>query len=308
MTGEAEQEFPYCPFDIDNDPAAFGLVADIVETRFGKMYVAHSRARTGDTATFFLHGVGSSWTTWSPLLRAAQARGGLPGDLILVDLPGFGRSENRLDHLESLQVAAALTAVIQEFGYDRARLVGHSMGGLLALDMAARPQLEVASLHLASGAAFAIIEAVNRPWASLLHTPTPDVLFWSQYALARTGRGRGLMGFLNRRHLLAPVLRTLVARPRRLRQSVLDALAEEVRPRSYLHAARNIFGYDARARWHALGCGVFAAFGARDQLVPRTDRETLAEVYPAAVATVVPDSSHFLHIERPHETLAALGL
>src|SRR2546423_3740257 len=108
MIGDAAQEFPYCPFDIDNNPAALGLIADTADTPFGKMYVARTPVRTNDTATFFLHGVGSSWTTWSPLLRAAQARGTPPTDVILVDLPGFGRSENRLDHLESLQVAAAL--------------------------------------------------------------------------------------------------------------------------------------------------------------------------------------------------------
>jgi pimeloyl-ACP methyl ester carboxylesterase len=298
----------YCPYDIETDPATFGLTGDVIDTRFGDMFVVRSPERTADQATFFLHGVGSSWTTWTPLLRAALERGQLPGDLILVDLPGFGRSENTLDHLNSLQVAACLGEIIKDYGYGRARLVGHSMGGLLALDMAARPQLEISSLHLASGAAFAIVDAVNNPFASLFRTPAADILFWSQYALALTGGGQRLAGLSNRLHLLSPALRGLLAHPSRIRASVLDALVTELRPRSFRHAARNIFGYDAQERWCSLGCPVYTAFGGRDWLVPARDRVTLATVYPNARITVIDDAAHFLHIERPHSALTALGL
>src|SRR4030095_5302521 len=61
----------YCPYDLSDDPAEFGLVRDRLSTRFGQMLVLRSPERRTDEATLLLHGVGATWTTWTPLLRAA---------------------------------------------------------------------------------------------------------------------------------------------------------------------------------------------------------------------------------------------
>lgn len=297
----------YCPYDVSDSASEFGLISDTVASRFGAMHVLRRPARTGDEATLMLHGVGATWTTWTPLLRAA---GGLPGrDVVLVDLPGFGASENRLGHLASLDVAATLGEVITTLGYRRARLVGHSMGGLLALDMVARPQqLDVSSLHLAAGSGFAIIAAVNQPLRSFLTAPLPSSLFWGQYVVGRSRLGRSAVVALQRRNLLAPLLWALIAHPRRFPPRALAALVAEMAPASFRQAAANIAGYDAPARWAGIEVPVYAAFGARDRFVSGSDRRRLAEVRPQAFATVVADAAHFLHIERPHAVLEALDL
>src|SRR4029450_8758644 len=104
----------YCPYDLSSDPAEFGLTADHVGTRFGPMLVLHRPERGGDEATLLLHGVGATWTTWAPRLRAA---GSALTEVVAVDLPGFGESENRLGHLQSLTVAAELGGVLAGLGY-----------------------------------------------------------------------------------------------------------------------------------------------------------------------------------------------
>jgi pimeloyl-ACP methyl ester carboxylesterase len=298
----------YCPHDLDSDPAVLGLVDEAVDTRFGKMYAVRSPQRTSDMATLFLHGVGGRWTTWTPFLRAARAVGAPVDGVVAVDVPGFGRSENRLNHLESLQVAAEIGRYLSDLGYTRARIVGHSMGGLLALDMAARPQLEVVSLHLVAGSAFAIIDAINHPIGSLARTPFPASLFWLQYAVARSGVGTSLARFAYRRGVLAPLLWPLIAHPSRFKPRALEALVREMRPRSFRYAAANVSGYDAQARWQQITCPVHAVFGARDHLVAAPDRTRLAKVCPAARISVVDDAAHFLHIERPYELTRRLGL
>ncbi len=298
----------YCPHDLDSDPAFFGLTDEMVETRFGKMYAVRGAQRTSDVATLLLHGVGGRWTTWTPLLRAAQAAGRLTQGVVAVDLPGFGRSENRLNHLDSLQVAGELGAYLRELGYSRVRLVGHSMGGLLALDMAARPQLEVASLHLAAGSGFAIIDAVNHPIAGLVRAPLPTSLFWLQYLAARSGVGAGLARLSYRSGTLAPLLWPLIAHPSRFKPRALEAIVAEMRPRSFRHAATNVVGYDPVARWREISCPVHAVFGRRDRLVAVPDRIRLGQVCPEADARVVDDAAHFLHIERPYEVLRGLHL
>lgn len=298
---------PYCPYDISTDPAPFNLVADRLVTRFGKMLVLRRPAPSGDTATLFLHGVGARWTTWTPLLRAGD---GLPGhDVVVVDLPGFGESENRLGHLHSLDVAAELGDVLARLGYQRARLVGHSMGGLLALDMAARPQaLAVESLHLAAGSGFAILKAVNHPWRGMFAAPLPTSLFWTLYATGRLRVSRSFVHFLQGRGLLAPLFRPVIAHPRRFPPLAMAALAAEMAPEPFRLAAANLAGYDAVSRWAATTVPVYAAFGAKDRFVDATDRRALAAVRPNAVCTVIEDAAHFLHMERPHAALRALHL
>src|SRR5205814_7092374 len=98
-TRQGDARGPYAPFDLELDPNVFGLVGDVVETQFGNMRVVRSATRESDSVTLFIHGMGSSWTTWTPLLTAAHELGRLATDVVLVDLPGFGRSENRLNRL-----------------------------------------------------------------------------------------------------------------------------------------------------------------------------------------------------------------
>ena len=297
----------YCPFDLSTDPSEFNLVPDRMATRFGKMLVLRRATRGSDEATLLLHGVGARWTTWTPMLQAGA--GMSTSDIVAVDLPGFGESENKLGHLQSLIVAAELGEVLARLGYTRARLVGHSMGGLLALDMAARPQaLEISSLHLAAGSGFAILKAVNHAVVGMLTAPLPTSLFWTLYATGRTKASRSLVGFLHRRGVLPPLFWPVIAHPRRFPPKALAAIVNEMAPESFRHAAANLAGYDATSRWAAITQPVYAAFGAKDRFVDATDRRTLAKVRPQAKSTVIPDASHFLHIERPQAVIGALGL
>ena len=297
----------YCPFDLSTDPAEFNLVPDRMATRFGKMLVLRRATRGSDEATLLLHGVGARWTTWTPMLQAGA--GMSTSDIVAVDLPGFGESENKLGHLQSLIVAAELGEVLARLGYTRARLVGHSMGGLLALDMAARPQaLEISSLHLAAGSGFAILKAVNHAVVGMLTAPLPTSLFWTLYATGRTKASRSLVGFLHRRGVLPPLFWPVIAHPRRFPPKALAAIVNEMAPESFRYAAANLAGYDATSRWAAITQPVYAAFGAKDRFVDATDRRTLAKVRPQAKSTVIPDASHFLHIERPQAVIGALGL
>jgi pimeloyl-ACP methyl ester carboxylesterase len=86
------------------------------------------------------------------------------------------------------------------------------------------------------------------------------------------------------------------------------ALVTEMAPDSFRYAAANLAGYDAASRWASIEVPVHAVFGARDRFVDATDRRTLTRVKPQADCVVIDDASHFLHIERPHEVLAALKL
>ena len=90
----------------------------------------------------FLHGWGGSWKDWADNLPAFAAT----HRVLAVDFPAFGDSEQ----LEGEYSIERLTDVVEKFldrkGLDDVQVVGHSLGGLIALNLAARPNSKVKKL------------------------------------------------------------------------------------------------------------------------------------------------------------------
>ncbi|MQY30973.1 hypothetical protein NRB56_65780 [Nocardia sp. RB56] len=100
--------------------------------REGRRWVHHHRVGRGEPLVL-VHGVGSRWQVWEPLLPVLAES----FDVIAVDLPGFGGSDP-LPHTTVDDLTDALAAFLTEQGLDRPHLAGNSMGGLIALNLAAR--------------------------------------------------------------------------------------------------------------------------------------------------------------------------
>nr|WP_153821842.1 alpha/beta fold hydrolase [Polyangium spumosum] len=85
----------------------------------------------------FLHGRGHAATIWAPVLNeVARSR-----RVVAVDLPGFGHSSSPpfRGHDPSAAVCffvEPIAALVKELGLERASIVGHSLGGLVALELA----------------------------------------------------------------------------------------------------------------------------------------------------------------------------
>ncbi len=92
----------------------------------------HFRAGAGEPLVL-VHGVGSRWQVWEPLLERLTES----FEVYAVDLPGFGRSAP-LERTTVDTLTDALAAFLAETGLDRAHLAGNSMGGLIVLNLAAR--------------------------------------------------------------------------------------------------------------------------------------------------------------------------
>src|SRR6201986_1289994 len=96
-----------------------------------------------------LHGAGFDRSTWALHSRWFAHHG---YGVLAPDLPGHGRSIG--PPLASIADMADWTAaLIDAAGAAKARLVGHSMGSLIALETAARHPAKVSALHLIGTAA-----------------------------------------------------------------------------------------------------------------------------------------------------------
>jgi pimeloyl-ACP methyl ester carboxylesterase len=109
--------------------------------------LAYTRRGSGEPLVL-LHGIGSSRSAWQPVLPALAAR----FDVIAVDLPGFGASAPLSPETEPAPaaLAAAVADTLNQLGVTRAHVAGNSLGGWVALELAAR--YPVRSLTLLSPA------------------------------------------------------------------------------------------------------------------------------------------------------------
>lgn len=131
-------------------------------------------------AVAIVHGLGDHSGRWERVGRALQARGFVAYAL---DLPGHGKSEGKRGHVRSWEdYRAALTRWIDVLRADggprRWALLGHSMGGLIALDWAGRNPGLVDALVLSAPP----FELSLRPDAIKVHAARLIGLLWPGFS------------------------------------------------------------------------------------------------------------------------------
>ena len=231
----------------------------------------------------FLHGAGFDRTAWRLQTRWFAHHG---RNVLALDFPAHGRSAGPA--LTSVPAMADWTAkFIAAAGLKSAALVGHSMGALAALDCAARHADKVRALALCG-------VAVEMP----VH---PEML---ESAKANTLKVQELMTFwglgnaLHKGGMVSPGLWL-----RRESLAVLDGNKPDV-----IHAdlaACNAYK-DAPARAAEVKCPTVLILGDGDLMTPAPKAKPLAAAIAGSKTVVIPNCGHFMMVERPDETLAAL--
>lgn len=152
--------------------------------------VGYERRGSGEPVVL-LHGIGHHWQAWEPVLGILAAS----REVIALDLPGFGVSPRLPDGVshELGNVTGLLAETLTALGLDRPHLVGNSLGGLLALELAQRGRAR--SVTALSPAGF-WAEAERRYAFGVLRTmyalskAMPDALVRT---LARSAAGRAAL-------------------------------------------------------------------------------------------------------------------
>ena len=142
------------PLPVPPGPVETALLAELaptfsarrVETPFGALRVLEGGA---GPALLLIHGRGNAATTWFQMLPAlARIR-----RVLAVDLPGFGQSEARRFRGGGFEAGLAyFTDAIEHWlvaeGLTSAAIAGHSLGGLVAVELARRGHIAPSRLAL----------------------------------------------------------------------------------------------------------------------------------------------------------------
>jgi pimeloyl-ACP methyl ester carboxylesterase len=242
-------------------PASWALAG----TQHSAMEVDGYRLSWGRTGAghpvVLLHGLCGSQRWWSANIPALASE----FSVLALDLPGFGRSR-RLGRIPGLPGMADLVAGwMQRIGAAPAHVVGHSMGGHLAMHLAARHPESVARLVLADAA------GLYRPLA-----PVP---------LARWA-----MGLASPRSWGVPSFLPVIWR---------DALTAG--PLTAARALHGILRDDVAAILSRIRAPTLVVWGERDPLIPVAYAARLREAIPGARLHVIPGAYHNPMVDRPEE-------
>lgn len=230
-----------------------------------------------------LHGAGFDQTTWALHSRWFAHHG---FGVLAPDLPAHGRSGGA--PLSSIAEMADWTAALLDAaGVAKARLVGHSMGSLIALETAARHPAKVSALGLIGTAATMTVGPdLLKAAEANDHAAVDMVSIWGLGFQAELGGS------------LAPGLWMHTGAQRVL---------EKCRPGVLF---RDLFACNAyqNALAAAAGITVPATFilGERDMMTPARSGKALAAALPNSRTVVLPGAGHMMMTERPDELLAAL--
>ncbi len=224
---------------------------------------------TAASIALLIHGAGGNRLQWPPALRRHDDT-----RVLSIDLPGHGRSpapgRDTID-----DYAADIVALMDALDIGAASLIGHSMGGAIALSVAADHAARVDNLVILNSGAML---DVSEEFMDLLRTDTDAAIGWM---------ARRLYGDDDTRRAAA--------------EKALGALPPGVLRDDYLACDR----YDLRDRAPTIAVPTLVISGLRDSHKTQQRSLELADLLPIA-ALVQLETGHMAHLEQPDRVAEAI--
>jgi pimeloyl-ACP methyl ester carboxylesterase len=228
------------------------------------------RAGAGETM-LYLHGAGGA-PAWAPFMAKLAER----FDLVVPEHPGFGGSDTP-DWLVSVgDLAFFYLDFIKQLGLKRVHLVGSSLGGWTALELAIRSTHDLATL------------TVNCPAGLFVPgAPVGDIFLWSPEKRVRN-----------------------LVHDRRLAEQMLAVKPSEaeadIQMKNHYALARLAWQprfFDPQLeRWlHRIDVPTHIVWGKEDRLIPVAHAGAYAKRIPGAKVSVLAACGHLPHIEKTED-------
>ena len=263
-------------------PDDAGGAAELQTADVGGRKISYAGAGENGDVILLVHGYGGDRNSWLFLQEPLAAK----YRVYALDLPGHGTSAKDVGDGTLGVLADAVTGVLDALGAGRAHLVGHSMGGAVALAVAGRDPGRIASLTLIAPSGFGT--EIN------------------------AGYLRGFADAQTRREL-KPVVGQLFADESLVTRQLVDDLLAYKRLDGVGEALHALLGTlldgdaqrgDSAAALAATGGAVpvTVVWGRADRIIPPAQAESVS----GAVRHVIDGAGHMPQMERPADVQAAI--
>jgi pimeloyl-ACP methyl ester carboxylesterase len=234
----------------------------------------------------FVHGLSGCWQNWlENIPHFARSR-----RVIAIDLPGFGDSELANEEITMPGYGRFVDAFLGEIGVERAAIVGNSMGGFIAAEVAVSHPGRVDKLVLVSA-------------AGVMTVGPAQLTLASRAARAfHAGSGRVLArrhSLVRRRGLRKLVLYGVVRYPELLQPELVYEIASGGGKPGFMDAFKAILDYDFKDRLPEIEAPTLIVWGRADRIVPVGGAYRYEQLIPNARRVIFEDTGHVPMIERP---------
>jgi pimeloyl-ACP methyl ester carboxylesterase len=259
--------------------------------------VAYAEAGSGPVL-LLIHGMGGTLENWQVVIELLARE----HTVIAPDLPGHGASAPGAGDYSLGALAAGLRDLLVALGHDRATLVGHSLGGGIAMQFAYQfPEITERLVLVSSGGLGSEVSSVLRaaalPGANLFIAATAGP---GRVAGSAIARGLGAVG-LQPKPDLAEVGRAYAA------------LADPEHREAFLATLRSVVGtsgqrVNAGDRLYLTeGVPVLIIWGERDPIIPVRHGEDACRAMPGSRLEVFDGAGHMPQLEEPGRFVAVVS-
>lgn len=235
------------------------------------------------TPVVFLHGLGASLYTWRHALPVVSNAG---YRVVAFDNRGFGFSDRPAHGYSNAEYTRLVLALLDTLDIASAVLVGHSMGGAIAAEVALAAPQRVRGLVLVDAAGYGV------RWPRVLK-------------LARWPFVGAVITTFRSRAPTARILRSMFADPRKLTEEDVDQYYAPVPARDYGRALRGVlreFRFDSPGgRLGALQTPTLVIWGDADRLISVAQGARMAREVPRSAFVLLPRTGHLAPDESPDE-------
>jgi pimeloyl-ACP methyl ester carboxylesterase len=235
-----------------------------------------------------VHGLGGQWQNWlENIPRLAQDR-----RVVAMDLPGFGLTPEppEGDEVSITRYGRYVNSLADALGLGEVELVGNSMGGYIAAEVAIQFPERVKRLVLVSAAGISSAETLPAP-----------ILTFGRVATALATNSVARHRALASRPITRHVSLALVARHPRLLKADLayEGFFKGAGKPGFDDALRASLDYDFRDRLGDVKVPTLIVWGEKDSIIPTRDADEFERLIEDSRKVVMKDCGHIPMAERP---------
>ncbi|WP_417782523.1 alpha/beta fold hydrolase [Terasakiella pusilla] len=235
-----------------------------------------------------IHGLFGAAKNWNSIAKQMARR----YRILTVDLRNHGSSP-WTDTMSYVEMADDIAEFLDQRGLDQANIVGHSMGGKVAMTLALRQSERVSKLCVADIAPVKYPQSVFKSYIEKLQSVDLS-------SVSRRSQVDPLISdAIESRSVRAFLLGNLISTDEGIKWQVnLDVLGRELDSIVGVPAIRPDSKYDGETLFLT---------GAQSDYVQSSHHQLIKHLFPKVKFHSIAEAGHWLHAEKPHEFMDALN-